>query len=127
MLRYNPWAKQVYQRICGNQKTRNCSGHWKLDHLTCVRKGPFGSWQEVTEHGSKAGGAGFKAKVALAAAKGDKTLAELALQFDAHPTQISAWKQQLLVGVHDRFFSTDYVPRRFYGQSGRSGSVVSVP
>jgi hypothetical protein len=32
-----------------------------------------------------------------------------------------------LVGVHDRFFSTDYLPRRFYGQSGRSGSVVSVP
>jgi hypothetical protein len=31
------------------------------------------------------------------------------------------------VGVHDRFFSTDYLPRRFYGQSGRSGSVVSVP
>jgi malate dehydrogenase (oxaloacetate-decarboxylating)(NADP+) len=32
-----------------------------------------------------------------------------------------------MVGVHDRFFSTDYLPRRFYGQSGRSGSVVSVP
>ena len=48
-------------------------------------------------------GAGFKAKVALAAAKGDKTLSELALQFDAHPTQISAWKQQLLEHAAELF------------------------
>jgi transposase len=48
-------------------------------------------------------GAGFKGKVALAAAKGDKTLAELALQFDAHPTQISAWKQQLLEHAAELF------------------------
>jgi transposase-like protein len=38
---------------------------------------------------------GFKAKVALAAIKGDKTLAELAEHFDVHPNQISEWKQQL--------------------------------
>ena len=38
---------------------------------------------------------GFKAKVALAAIKGDKTLAELAEQFDVHPNQITDWKQQL--------------------------------
>ena len=41
-------------------------------------------------------GAGFKAQVALAAIKGDKTLAELAEQFDVHPNQISEWKQQLI-------------------------------
>jgi len=38
---------------------------------------------------------GFKAKVALAALKGDKTLAELSAMFDVHQNQIVDWKQQL--------------------------------
>jgi transposase-like protein len=37
----------------------------------------------------------FKAKVALAAVKGDRTLAQLAEQFDVHPNQITSWKAQL--------------------------------
>ena len=46
---------------------------------------------------------GFKAKVALAAIKGDRTLAELAEQFDVHPNQITTWKAQLENGASDIF------------------------
>jgi len=45
----------------------------------------------------------FKAKVALAAIKGDRTLAELAEQFDVHPNQITSWKAQLEGGAADVF------------------------
>ena len=45
----------------------------------------------------------FKAKVALDAIRGDKTLAELAEQFQVHPTQITEWKQQLLARAANVF------------------------
>ena len=45
----------------------------------------------------------FKAKVALAALRGDKTLSELARQFQIHPVQISTWKQRLLENAHELF------------------------
>ena len=51
-------------------------------------------------------GASFKAQVAVAAVKGDKTLAELAEQFSVHPTQITEWKQQLLARAADVFGGT---------------------
>jgi len=41
-------------------------------------------------------GAAFKAKVALAAIKGDTTTAQLASQFGVHASQVAAWKKQLL-------------------------------
>src|SRR4051794_2776286 len=47
----------------------------------------------------------FKAKVALAAVKGEKTLAELAQQFDVHANQITTWKAQLLDGAAGVFGS----------------------
>ena len=48
---------------------------------------------------------GFKAKVALAAVKSDRTLAQLAEQFDVHPNQITSWKAQLEGGAADVFGS----------------------
>jgi transposase-like protein len=47
--------------------------------------------------------AAFKAKVALAALKGDKTLAELAEQFEVHVNQITQWKSQLQERASDVF------------------------
>ena len=46
----------------------------------------------------------FKAKVALAAVKGEKTLADLAQQFDVHPNQITTWRGQLLEGAAGVFW-----------------------
>ena len=47
----------------------------------------------------------FKAQVALAAVKGDRTINEVAAQFGVHPTLIHGWKKQLLAGAETVFAS----------------------
>ena len=47
--------------------------------------------------------AAFKAKVAIAAIKGDRTLAQIAEQFDVHPNQVTIWKAQLEGGASEVF------------------------
>jgi transposase len=49
---------------------------------------------------------GFKAQVALAAIRGDQTLAQLAEHFEVHPNQISEWKQPLTASAADVFDGT---------------------
>ena len=54
--------------------------------------------------------AAFKAKVAIAAIKGDRTIAQLSEQFDVHPNQITTWKAQLEGGAADVFGSGGAIP-----------------
>ena len=47
--------------------------------------------------------AAFKAKVALEALKGDKTIAEIGQKYDVHPNQVTEWRRQLLERAADVF------------------------
>jgi transposase-like protein len=60
----------------------------------------------MTKRSRRNHGPAFKAKVALAAVRGEKTLTELAQQFDVHPNQIRQWKDQLLEGAAGVFGET---------------------
>lgn len=48
-------------------------------------------------------GAALKARVALAAVRGDKTTAQLSSEFGVHASQVTAWKKRLLEGVTELF------------------------
>jgi transposase-like protein len=71
--------------------------------------------------------AAFKAQVALAALKGDRTVNELAGHFAVHPTLIHAWKKHLLAGAEELFASgaksaagdAEAVQAELYEQIGR--------
>ncbi len=52
----------------------------------------------------------FKAKVALATVKGDRSISELSQQFDVHPNQITQWKTQLLSRASDAFDGGQDIP-----------------
>jgi transposase len=68
----------------------------------------------------------FKAKVALAAIKGDRTLAQLAEQFDVHPNQITSWKAQLEGGAADVFGPGCAIPTIPISRSSGSRSVIPI-
>ncbi len=52
--------------------------------------------EESMKRARRVFGGEFRAKVALAAVKGDKTLSELASHFEVHATQVSAWRKELV-------------------------------
>ena len=59
----------------------------------------------------KSHSAPFKAQVALAALKGDRTINELASHFGVHPTMIHAWKKLILDNVQTLFDSQTKIPK----------------
>ncbi len=60
-------------------------------------------WREAMRRKRRTHSPEFKSKVALAAIKGDLTMAELVKKFDVHANQITEWKKQLLNGAPDVF------------------------
>ena len=50
-------------------------------------------------------GAEFKARVALAALKGDKTINEVAGHYEVHPAMVATWKQEALAGLVEKVFA----------------------
>ena len=64
----------------------------------------------MTKRVRRAHAPAFKAKVALAAIKGDRTIVQLSEHFDVHPNQITTWKSQLESSASDIFGSGGGTP-----------------
>ena len=54
----------------------------------------------------------FKAKVALEALRGDRTIQEIAARYEVHPNQVSTWKRQAMDGLGDVFSNGVEASRR---------------
>ena len=72
---------------------------WNLLHYISVKA----EEQKMTKRKRRNHSASFKAKVAVAAVRGDRTLAELAEHFDVHPNQIQDWKKKLVANAETLF------------------------
>ena len=72
---------------------------WNLLHYISVKE----EEQKMTKRKRRNHSASFKAKVAVAAVRGDRTLAELAEHFDVHPNQIQDWKKKLVAHAETLF------------------------
>ena len=81
---YQRWTPSVGQLID--------AAKWNLLHYISVKE----EEQKMTKRKRRNHSASFKAKVAVAAVRGDRTLAELAEHFDVHPNQIQDWKKKLV-------------------------------
>jgi transposase-like protein len=67
----------------------------------CPQKARIAQEQDMNRT-RKQHSAAFEAKAAVAAIRGDRTVAELAVHFGVHPNQIHNWKKQLLDGCGER-------------------------
>jgi transposase-like protein len=82
-----------------------------VDFLLSIRQRCRDEGAKMTRRPRRNHSPAFKAKVALAALKGDRTMSELATQFDLHPNQIKQWKDQLRDGVSDVFDDKPRAPK----------------